>query len=302
MMAMCKRPFVPTRRGYEFPRVTMAEKAAAKFEQSPLDEESTFLGAAAGYDRAYERELEIDRFRSLRATGDSFTRDLIVADSQGLAISLARRFRDRGAELDDLIQVAQIGLLLAIERFDPERGVPFVGFATPTILGELRRHFRTVWSVRMPRSLQEATQRVNPAISELHQELGRTPTVDEVAKRVGFSAERVLEAMEAGGAFRSLSLDAPIGGEESSYVGLHASLSSADSERAFDSVVAQQAVERLLPLLSPRSQQIVKLRFYEERSQSEIAEIVGISQMHVSRLLQQAFEQFSKHLSSDQDQ
>jgi RNA polymerase sigma-B factor len=280
----------------------MAEKAAAKFEQSPLDEESTFLGAAAGYDRAYERELEIDRFRSLRATGDSFTRDLIVADSQGLAISLARRFRDRGAELDDLIQVAQIGLLLAIERFDPERGVPFVGFATPTILGELRRHFRTVWSVRMPRSLQEATQRVNPAISELHQELGRTPTVDEVAKRVGFSAERVLEAMEAGGAFRSLSLDAPIGGEESSYVGLHASLSSADSERAFDSVVAQQAVERLLPLLSPRSQQIVKLRFYEERSQSEIAEIVGISQMHVSRLLQQAFEQFSKHLSSDQDQ
>jgi RNA polymerase sigma-B factor len=282
--------------------VKMAEKAAAKFEQSPLVEESTFLGATAGYDRAYEREQEIERFRSLRASGDPFTRDLIVADSQGLAISLARRFRDRGAELDDLIQVAQIGLLLAIERFDPERGVPFVGFATPTILGELRRHFRTVWSVRMPRGLQEATQRVNPAVSELHQELGRTPTVDEVATRVGFSAERVLEAMEAGGAFRSLSLDAPIGGEESSYVGLHASLSSADSERAFDAVVAEQAVERLLPLLSPRSQQIVKLRFYEERSQSEIAEIVGISQMHVSRLLQQAFEQFSKHLSSDQDQ
>jgi RNA polymerase sigma-B factor len=274
--------------------MTMTEKPTA----SPTVDNG-FQNAQASNDRSRERELETERFRLLRATGDTAIRDLIVGDTQGLTISLARRFRDRGAELDDLIQVAQIGLLLAVERFDPERGVPFVGFATPTILGELRRHFRTVWSVRMPRGLQESTQRVNPAVSELHQELGRTPTIEEVALRVGLSPERVMEAMEAGGAFRSLSLDAPIGGEEGSYVGLHSSIPSVDAELPFDAVVAKQAVSRLLPLLSPRSRRIVELRFFEDRSQTDIAEIVGISQMHVSRLLQQAFDQFSKHLSDE---
>jgi RNA polymerase sigma-B factor len=261
--------------------------------------ESLLPATALSNERSAERNQEIARFRALRATGDPTIRTSIVGDTQGLAVSLARRFRDRGAELDDLIQVAQIGLLLAIERFDPERGVPFVGFATPTILGELRRHFRTVWSVRMPRGLQEATQRVNPAVSELHQELGRSPTIDEVANRVGFTPEKVIEAMEAGGAFRSLSLDAPVSSDEGSYVGLHASLPAPDAEVAFDVVIAKQTVERLLPLLSQRSRQIVELRFYEDRSQTEIAEIVGISQMHVSRLLHQAFEQFSELLLDD---
>ncbi len=247
-----------------------------------------------------ERERELSRFRQLRETGDPAIRNAIIQESQGLAIGLARRFRDRGVELDDLIQVAQIGLMLAVERFDPERGIPFGGFATPTILGELRRHFRTAWSVRMPRGLQEATQRVNPAVSELHHELGRSPTIAEVAVRVGLSSERVIEAMEAGGAFRSLSLDAPVSGDEGSYEGLHASLQAGDAEAAFDAVVAKQTVERLLPLLSRRSRRIVELRFYEERSQSEIAEIVGTSQMHVSRLLRQAFEQFSKVLSEEE--
>ncbi len=267
---------------------------------SPASEESgvEFLPGNKNPDCVHEQEF--DRFRLLRSTGDPAIRDAIVGDAQGLAISLARRFRDRGAELDDLIQVAQIGLLLAVERFDPERGIPFVGFATPTILGELRRHFRTVWSVRMPRGLQEATQRVNPAVSELHQELGRSPTIAEVASRVGFSSEKVIEAMEAGAAFRTLSLDAPTNGDQGSSVGMHASLPASDADAAFDDVIAKQTVQRLLPLLSRRSRQIVELRFYEERSQTEIAEIMGMSQMHVSRLLQQAFDQLSKLLSGQE--
>ena len=183
-----------------------------------------------------------------------------------------------------------MGLLLAISRFDPDRGVPFVGFATPTILGELRRHFRTVWSVRMPRSLQEASQLLGPATNELRHELLRSPTISEIAVRTGLSTERVLEAMEAGSAFRAKSLDAPLIAEGGDSSPLHASIAADEADSAFGAIEARDTVERLLPLLSPRSRRIVQLRFYEERNQTEIAEIVGISQMHVSRLLNQALE------------
>ena len=237
------------------------------------------------------KALEHERFRQYKATGDLSVRDAIVSDAQGIAIGLARRFRDRGAELDDLIQVAQIGLLKAIEGFDPERGVAFISFATPTVLGELRRHFRTVWSVRMPRGLQELSQRLAPSVAELHQELGRSPSVDEVAVRVGLSRDQVLEAMEAGAAFRASSLDSgPIGGSERRS-GESRELASASAEADFQQVETRRTVEALLPLLSERSRKIVELRFYDERSQSEIAEIVGVSQMHVSRLLRQAMDQ-----------
>ena len=237
------------------------------------------------------KALEHERFRQYKATGDLSIRDAIVSDAQGIAIGLARRFRDRGAELDDLIQVAQIGLLKAIEGFDPERGVAFISFATPTVLGELRRHFRTVWSVRMPRGLQELSQRLAPSVAELHQELGRSPSVDEVAVRVGLSREQVLEAMEAGAAFRASSLDSgPLGGSERRS-GEQRELASASAEADLQQVETRRTVEALLPLLSERSRKIVELRFYDERSQSEIAEIVGVSQMHVSRLLRQAMDQ-----------
>jgi RNA polymerase sigma-B factor len=245
-------------------------------------------------------EEEAKRFRRFRATGDLAIRDQIVRDAQGIVVGLAQRFRGRGADLDDLIQVAQIGLLLAVDRFDPDREVPFLGFATPTILGELRRHFRTVWSVKMPRSLQEASQRIGPAFGELHQELRRSPTVDEVAERVGMTAEAVLEAIEAASAFRTVSLDAPLKNHGGSYVGIHTRLPSSEVENDFDVVVARQTVERLLPLLSERSRQIVELRFYEDRSQLEIAEIVGVSQMHVSRLLRQALEHFARVIENEE--
>ena len=233
---------------------------------------------------------ELDRFREYRQTGDASVREAIIADAQGMAIGLAQRFKDRGAELDDLVQVAQVGLVSAVKRFDPERGVPFIGFATPTILGELRRHFRRVWSVKMPRSLQESTQRLRPVASELQHELGRVPTIKEIADRLGTGVDDVLEAMEAGAAFRTRSLDAPLG-SDSSALSLGELLADAQSDRAFLQVEAHDTVNRLLPLLNVRSRRIVQLRFFENRSQTEIADEVGMSQMHVSRLLRQALDE-----------
>lgn len=243
------------------------------------------------------RDNETERIRRYQVTRDEKLRDEILRDAQGIAIGLARRFRDRGAELDDLVQVAQIGLLHAIERFDPDRGVPFIGFATPTILGELRKHFRTVWSVHMPRSLQEATQRLGPAVAELNHELGRSPTLDELAARIGLTREQVIEAMEASAAFRARSLDAPAPGTAGSP--LHATMASDESDTPFSQVDARETVARLLPKLSPRTRRIVELRFYDELSQSEIAQAVGVSQMHVSRLLRQALDQMAAMMGAE---
>ncbi len=249
--------------------------------------------------RAQVRRDELKLFEQLRSNGDMAARETLVLQTKGIAIGLARRFKDRGVELDDLVQVAQVGLLHAIDRFDPTCGVPFIGFATPTILGELRRHFRSVWSVRMPRSLQENSQRIGPALSELQQELGRTPSVAEIGARIGIAPERVLEAMEAGAAFRVRSLDAPVVGAAGTPMPMYSSVSDDSSLRAFEEVEARATVERLLPLLAPRSRRIVELRFFAERSQKEIAEIVGISQMHVSRLLRAALEEFSSIIANE---
>lgn len=237
---------------------------------------------------AEHRVVELERFRLWRATGDTAIRDRIVADAQGIAIGLARRFRDRGAEMDDLVQVAQVGLLHAVNRFDPERGVPFLAFAAPTVLGELRRHFRSMWSVHVPRSLQEASLRVNEAIAELQHELGASPTIQEIAGRLGCSQEEVIAAFEVSGAFRPVSLDQPVGTSGGSRVDLGSLLPSVNSGDGFDQVEARAMVARLLPRLSSRTRQIVELRFFDEHSQSEIAAIVGLSQMHVSRVLRQA--------------
>jgi RNA polymerase sigma-B factor len=237
----------------------------------------------------HTRQEELALFREYHRTGDPELRDKIILQSQAIAVGLAKRFRERGAEMDDLVQVAQIGLMHAIDRFDPERGIPFIGFATPTVLGELRRHFRTVWSVKMPRSLQEATQRLRPALSELQHELGRVPTIDEVATRLGISSEQVLEAMDASSAFRIRSLDTPIRSEKSSG-SLATTLADTNSGADFSQIEAREVVDRLLPTLSARSRQIIELRFFENKSQAEIADAVGISQMHVSRLLRQALE------------
>jgi RNA polymerase sigma-B factor len=203
-------------------------------------------------------------------------------------LPLARHLAGRypvGADRDDLEQVAAIGLIKAIDRFDPSRGIAFSSFAVPTILGELKRHFRDLgWSVRVPRALQELATRVTRAVEELNGELGRTPTTLEIASYCGISAEQVLEARATATAHRAISLDQstredddepgrqPVGQEDSGY---------AEVEHAAD-------LDRLLSRLSEREQLVLRLRFQEDLVQREIGERMGISQMHVSRLITNA--------------
>jgi len=200
-----------------------------------------------------------------------------------LARHLARRFADRGQPLDDLVQVASIGLLKAVERFDAERGVEFATYAAHTILGELKRHFRDAgWAVRAPRRLQELYLELTRLLDEQSQSLGRSPTVAELASAAGVTEEEVLEALEAGQAYRSSSLDAPAPGADA-----EASVASTLGEVDTGMATAEQRVELagLLDRLAPRERRIVHLRFWEDKTQAEIATELGISQMHVSRLL-----------------
>src|SRR5438132_540964 len=158
------------------------------------------------------------KFEQYSSTRDPGLREALVTAHLGLAEYLARRFTNRGEPLDDLVQVASVGLLKAVDRFDPGRGLEFSTYATPTIVGELKRHFRDKgWAVRVPRRIQELHLRLGKVVSSLSQDLGRSPTIAEIAERAGASEEEVLEAMEAGRAYRFASLDAPGSGDEDSH-------------------------------------------------------------------------------------
>ncbi len=189
---------------------------------------------------------------------------------------LARRFLGRGEPYDDLVQVGTIGLLNAVDRFDPARG-SFTGFAVPTILGEIRRHFRDRgWAVRVPRRLQELSRRVGIARAELTQRLGRSPTVPELAAHLEVGSEAVLEALESAGMYATLPMPSGPDGAE---------LDVPVVEEDFEVVENRELLRPLLNALAPRERRIIVLRFVRNMSQSQIAEEVGISQMHVSRLL-----------------
>ena len=199
-----------------------------------------------------------------------------------LAEYLARRFGNRGEPHEDLVQVATIGLIKAIDRFDLERGVAFSTYATPTIVGEIKRHFRDRgWTIRVPRRLQEIQSVISQAVSDLGQELGRSPTVSELAAKVGMSEEEILEGLESANAYSPLSLDAP---DPAGEVGAVIE-QLGDYDEALSAVVDRETVKPLLDALDARSKRILLLRFFRNMTQSQIAEELGISQMHVSRLL-----------------
>ena len=230
-----------------------------------------------------------ERFVLYRRNGERRLRDELVEEHAGLAYFLARRFRNRGVDTDDLEQVALVGLLKAVERFDPGRGVQFSTFATPTIQGELKRHFRDRgWAVRVPRRVQELHLHLGRIVAELGQERHQSPTPAEVAERAGVSEEDVLEAMEAGSFFRLASLDKPLTddpedwGEPGVYLG--------DDDPGFDRMEHRAELDQLLGVLPSRERRIMELRFFEDLTQSEIADRIGISQMHVSRLLTRSLE------------
>jgi len=230
-------------------------------------------------DRAETRR----KFAEYAQSRDKTLRDDLITAHIGLAEYLARRFANRGEPLDDLVQVANLGLLNAVDRFDPERGLEFSTYATPTIVGELKRHFRDKgWAVRVPRRIQELHLLLGTVVSNLSQELGHSPTISEIAHAARVSEEEVLEAMEAGHAYRLTSLDAPAAGDDET--GPLSSQLGADDEALLDSE-RRITLSPLLAQLPPRERLILHLRFFEGMTQSEIADRLKISQMHVSRLL-----------------
>jgi RNA polymerase sigma-B factor len=230
----------------------------------------------------------LDAFGQFAESRDPALRDQLIEAHLGLAEYLARRFTNRGEPLDDLVQVASLGLVKAVERFDPSRGLEFTTFATPTIVGELKRHFRDKgWAVRVPRRVQELHLRVTRVIDDLALELGRSPTVQEIAVRAGTTEDEVIEAIDAGSAYRSASLDAGRSDDEES-PGLLGQLGGLDPE--LSRAERRAALGPLLSGLGEREQVMLYLRFYEGMTQSEIAKRLGISQMHVSRLLSRSLQ------------
>ncbi|MCW2894691.1 MAG: polymerase, sigma 28 subunit, Sig subfamily [Actinomycetia bacterium] len=214
-----------------------------------------------------------------------------------LVEDLARRFRNRGEGLDDLTQVATIGLIKSIDRFDLERGVEFSTYATPTIVGEIKRHFRDKgWAVRVPRRLQELKLSLTKAIGELAQREGRAPTVSELAAHLQMSEEEVLEGLESANAYSTVSLDAPDSGDEDAPA-VADSLGMIDD--ALEGVEYRESLKPLLERLPPREKKILLLRFFGNMTQSQIAAELGISQMHVSRLLARTLAQLREGLTVD---
>jgi RNA polymerase sigma-B factor len=237
----------------------------------------------------------------LHQHGDPAAREALVDRFLPLARQLARRYQHGGEHLDDLIQVASLGLLKAIDRFDPARETAFSSFAVPTILGELKRHFRDKgWSVRVPRDLQELAVRVERVSDELSRELGRAPSVAEIAERIGTTAEQVLEAREASAAYRAVSLDRPRDDEEEGDAGMADTFGVEDP--GFGVAEDAATVERLMRVLTDREREVLRLRFAEDLTQSEIGERVGVSQMHVSRLIRHAVAQLREAAEKQGDE
>jgi RNA polymerase sigma-B factor len=223
-------------------------------------------------------------------------RDELVRRHLPLVHFLVRRFRGRGEPLDDLVQVATIGLIKAVDRFDPERGIEFSTYATPTVVGEVKRHFRDRgWAIKVPRRLQENMLAVTRASAELFGQLSRSPTVPEIAARTQLTDEDVLEAIESSHAYTTVSLDAELDDAAAAAAGpRHAT----DAQAALECVEDREALRPLLGQLGERERQIILLRFFANMTQSEIAAEVGVSQMHISRLLGRTLARLREGLGS----
>jgi RNA polymerase sigma-B factor len=231
--------------------------------------------------------------------GDLQAREQLIEQYMSLVRSLARRYAYRGEQFDDLVQIGAIGLIKAIDRFDVNRGVELTTYATPNIIGEIKRHFRDrSWAVRVPRGLQELNVQLSKLIEQLTVQLSRSPTIPELAQAAGVDEEAVLEALESGRAYSSLSLSQGTGQEDGDEIDPLESLGELEHEYE---VSEDRAV--LAPgfrALDPRERTILHLRFFEGLTQSQIAQHVGISQMHVSRLIRRALEKIREEIAADE--
>jgi RNA polymerase sigma-B factor len=266
--------------------------AAKRDETRPIQRRHS---AGPGEGLANEREL----WKRLHDQSDPAAREELVHRYLPFAKNLALRYRGASESLDDLLQVANLGLVNAIDRFDPERGTPFAAFASPTILGELKRHFRDrVWTVRVPRGLHDRMAEVDKTTAALTVELQRSPSVGEIAAKLEIDPTEVLEVLEANHNRRPLSLDRPVGGEEdespaSEWIG--------GEDESFELVDDKLALEGVLPHLDDRERLILRLRFAEDMTQSQIAEQIGHSQMHVSRILRRTLERIREEVAEQQE-
>ena len=253
---------------------------------------------SAGRKVAWDKDRTRELFRRYKEEKDSEARDQLIVSHLNLVRFLASKFKNRGESLEDLIQVGTIGLIKAIDRFDPDRGLEFTTYATPTIMGEIKRHFRDKgWSVRVPRRLQELSAKVNQATDELTNQLQRSPSVAEIAEYLGSTVDEVLEAMESSSAYSSVPLEGGGSGEDDEAPSVidHYATEDPDLAASDDRIVLEQAIADF----SPREREVVKMRFEEGLTQVEIAERLGISQVQVSRLLRRTLRRIQDKIDPE---
>jgi RNA polymerase sigma-B factor len=240
-----------------------------------------------GSERA-RRQRDDQRLMRRHKGGDASARDELIERYMPLARSLALRYRRASEPLDDLVQVASVGLVKAVDRWDPDRGLAFSSYAVPTILGEIKRHFRAKgWAIRVPRRLQELRMSIGKASADLSQELGRSPTAAELATRLGVEVEEVLEGLESANAYATLSLDAGDDAEDSPGSMLD---TLGEDDEGLAHVEIRESIKPLIETLPARERRILLLRFFRGMTQSQIAAEIGVSQMHVSRLLSRTLD------------
>lgn len=247
---------------------------------------------------AWDKQKTRELFRRYKEDGDMEAREQLVMSHLNLVRFLANKFKNRGEPLDDLVQVGYLGLLKAIDRFDPDRGLEFTTYATPTILGEIKRHFRDKgWSVRVPRRLQELSAKVNQATDTLTTQFQRSPTIQEIADYLDASVDEVLEAMESSSAYSSVPLEGTGSSENDDAPSVIDRYGSEDNELAFtdDRLVIEEALKGF----SPREREVIELRFLKGMTQIEIAERLGISQVQVSRLLRRTLKKIQDKIDPD---
>ncbi|HXW77433.1 MAG TPA: SigB/SigF/SigG family RNA polymerase sigma factor [Candidatus Eremiobacteraceae bacterium] len=235
-------------------------------------------------DKTEQRERIRERFAAFAVTRDEAIRDELVLEHVNLVRYLALKFANRGEPLDDLVQVGTVGLIKAVDRFEADRGVEFTTYATPTIVGEIKRYFRDKgWAVRVPRRLQELNLAVNRAVEELSIELGRSVTVSDLAARLGASEDDIIEAQELGQAYNLLSLDAEVGSESDGRSATLAEYVGA-TDPQLEAAEVKLLLEESFGVLDGRERIVVYLRYYQGMAQTDIARRLQVSQMHVSRL------------------
>ena len=248
-----------------------------------------------------EERNDQDLLRRYHEQNDLVAREKLIEQYLPLVRSLARRYSYRGEQLEDLVQVGCIGLIKAIDRFDIDRGVELTTYATPNIIGEIKRHFRDKgWSVRVPRGLQELNVRLSHLVEDLTVQLERSPTIAELAKAAGVEEEEVLEALESGQAYATLSLSATGGGGSDDGSELDPLESLGELEHEYEISEDRAVLAPGLRALDDRERRILHLRFFEGLTQSQIAQQVGISQMHVSRLIRRALEKIRDEIAVEE--